>query len=167
MPKRDYNLVLPYLGPLSNKIQHRIKNLFQKVLPFANIKIVFKTTRRVSHILRFKDRLSTDLCSHLIYHFKCPCCNAGYIGETRKHFKVRYCQHLGISEFTGNLTRNGVPTMVTNHIKQEKHNCTFQDFKIIGHEEDYHKRLIKESLFIKQYDYELNRQQRSTELFLF
>ena len=167
VPKKDYNLVLPYLGPLSKKIQHRIKNVFQKILPFANIKIVFKTTRRVSHILRFKDRLSTDLCSHIIYHFKCPCCNAGYIGETRKHFKVRYSQHLGVSEFTGKPTSSGVPTTITNHIKTEKCKCTFNDFQIIGHEEDYHKRLIKESLFIKQYDYELNRQQRSTELFLF
>ena len=28
VPQRDYRIVLPYLGPLSNKIQRRIKNVF-------------------------------------------------------------------------------------------------------------------------------------------
>ena len=43
----------------------------------------------------------------------------------------------------------GVPTAITKHIIEEKCKCALKDFKIIGNEPDYHKRLIKESLFIK------------------
>lgn len=111
--------------------------------------------------------IPSDLSSHIIYQFKCPSCNAGYIGETRVYHKVRSSQHLGISEWTGKPTSGGVPTAVTKHILTKKCVCSLKDFKIIGRENDYHLRLIKESLFIKLYDYELNRQQTSTELHLF
>ena len=167
VPKRDYNIILPYLGPLSNRIQRRIKIVFQMVIPTGKINIIFKTKRRLSHILKFKDLISTDLNSHVIYHFNCSSCNAGYIGETRVHYKIRQCQHLGISAFTGNPVRGGVPTAVNKHMSKNKCVCSLSDFEIIGREDDYHRRLIKESLFINLYNYELNKQQKSTELFLF
>ena len=134
---------------------------------FAKVKIVFRTARRLSNILKFKDVVLPELASHVIYEFKCSCCNAGYIGETRKHFKVRSSQHLRISEFTGKPITSGVPTAVSNHMAIKGCKCSSEDFKIIGCEENYHKRLIKESLFIKHFDYELNKQQKSTELYLF
>ena len=167
VPRRDYNIVLPYLGPLSNKIQKRIKNVFQKIIPTGTIKVVFKTQRRLAHFFKFKDAIPSDLSSHIIYQFKCPGCNAGYIGETRVYHKVRNCQHLGISEWTNRPTKGGVPTTITKHILEKKCVCSLDDFKIIGRETDYRLRLIKESLFIKYFDFELNQQLTSTELFLF
>ena len=167
VPKKDYTLILPYLGPLSNKIQKRIKNVFQKILPAGNIKLIFKTSKRLSNILKFKDVIPSDIESHIIYHFKCPCGNAGYVGETRMHHIVRSSQHLGISEFTGRPTTAGVQTAITKHIKSNSCNSSLNNFKILGREVDYHRRHIKESLFIKYYDYDLNKQQTSTQLFLF
>ena len=167
VPKRDYRIILPYLGPLSDKIQRRIKNIFQKIIPAGKINIVFKTQRRISHFLKFKDVIAPDFDSHIIYQFKCPCCNAGYIGETRVHHIVRNSQHLRISEFSGKPTTAGVPTTVSKHIKEKKCKSTLDDFSIIGRESDYFRRLIKESLFIKLHDFELNAQQTSTKLYLF
>ena len=167
VPKRDYLIVLPFLGALSNKIQRRMKKVFQETVPYGKVHIVFKSTFRFSHLLRFKDQVPSDLKSHVIYHFKCPDCNAGYIGETRVHYKVRCSQHLGISEFTGKPINSGVPTSVTKHIREKKCKCNLKNFEIISQEENYHKRLIKESLFIKFYDYELNGQKTSTDLLLF
>lgn len=37
VPKRDYTIILPYLGPLSDKIQKRIKTVFQKIIPIGKI----------------------------------------------------------------------------------------------------------------------------------
>ena len=165
--KRPYNIVLPYLGPLSNKIQRRLRNIFQMVLPSGQIKIVFKTTSRLSHMFKFKDKVSSDLKSHVIYEFKCSTCNSGYVGETRAHFKTRSCQHLGISPFTEKPLSSCVVTVVTEHIKHNQCNSNLKDFKIIGAEKDYYKRLIKESLFIKLRDYDLNKQHTSTTLHLF
>ena len=121
-------IVLPYLGPLSNKVHRRIKIVFQKIIPTGKINIVYKTERRLSIFFKFKDVITSDLDSHLIYHFMCPCCNAGYIGETRAHHKVRSSQHLGISEFTGRPITSGVPTAVTKHIKINRCVCSLNDF---------------------------------------
>ena len=167
VPQREYSIVLPYLGPLSDRVQKRIKNVFQKLIPVGKISIIFGTQRRISHFLKFKDVIPHDYDSHIIYQFKCPCCIAGYIGETRVYHKVRNSQHLGISEFTGNPINSGVPTAVTKHIKDKKCVCSYKDFSIIGRESDYFKRLTKESIFIKLFDYELNGQQTSTKLYLF
>ena len=167
VPKKDYTIVLPYLGPLSNKIQKRIKNVFQKILPAGKINIIFKTSKRLSNILKFKDVIPSEIESHIIYHFKCPCGNAGYVGETRMHHIVRSSQHLGISEFTGRPTTAGVDTAITKHIKNNACNSSLNNFEILGREDGYHRRHIKESLFIKYFDYDLNKQQTSTQLFLF
>ena len=167
VPKKDYLIVLPYLGPLSDKICKRIKNVFNRYIPTGNINFVWKTQRRISQFLKFKDVIASDYESHIIYQFKCPGCNAGYVGETRTHFIVRGSQHLGISEFTGNPTTAGVPTEVTKHIREKQCKCDLKCFKIIGKENDYRRRLIKETLFIKLYDPSLNEQQTSTKLYLF
>ena len=149
VPKRDYSIVLPYLGPLSDKIQKRIRNVFKMYIPAGNINLVWKTKRRLSNFLKFKDVVASDYESHTIYEFKCPGCIAGYVGETRTYFKVRSSQHLGISEFTGKPISSGVPTSVTKHIKENKCNCSLDDFRIIDRETDYHRRLIKESMYVK------------------
>ena len=36
-----------------------------------------------------------------VYKFTCGSCNATYSGKTKRHFKVRICEHLGISALTG------------------------------------------------------------------
>ena len=166
-PRRDYRIVLPYLGPLSDKIQKRLKSVFKRYIPVGNIKIIWKTKRRLSHFLKFKDVVTSDYESHIIYKFSCPSCNAGYVGETRTHFIVRSSQHLAISEFTGKPTTAGVPTNITKHLREKQCNCTRKSFSIIGKETDYHKRLIKESLYIKLYNPSLNEQETSIKLYLF
>ena len=151
---------------MSDKIKKRLKNVFQTFIPTGKINVIFKTQKRISHILKFKDVIYSDYDSHIIYQFKCPGCNAGYIGETRAHHVVRNSQHLRISEFTGKPIRAGVPTSISKHIEVNNCKCSLKDFKIIGRENDYFRRLIKESLFIKLHNPELN-QGTSTELYLY
>ena len=71
------------------------------------------------------------------------------------YIKVRKSRHLGISEFTGNPSGGGTPTAVTKHIRENKCACSLNDLQIVGREDDYRDRLIKESLFIKLHDYVL------------
>ena len=168
VPQREFKIFLPYLGPLSHKTQKKIKKLFADFIPIGKVSIVFKTERRISNFLKFKDVIPHEYDSHLIYHFKCPCCNAGYIGETRTYFKVRGSQHLVISEYTGNpIKQCGVPSAITKHILSKKCTCSLSDFKIAGRESDFHRRLLKESLFIKLHNYEMNENKTSTKLYLF
>ena len=166
VPKMEFQLILPYLGALSGKTQKRIKNLCQKMIPWGKINIVYKTQCRISQCFRFKDTLPIRLMSHLIYYFKRPSCNAEYIGETMRHSKVRWCEHLGISCFTDKPVV-GIKTPVRDHINDKKCSANIDDFKIIGREENHNMLLIKEGLFIKHLKTDLNTKIKSGELFLF
>ena len=57
VPKGEYRITLPYLGPLSYKIHKRIKNVFAKMLPSGKINILLKTQRKLTHFQRFKDKI--------------------------------------------------------------------------------------------------------------
>ena len=41
------------------------------------------------------------LLSGLVDKYKCGGCNATYYDKTKRHFKVRICEHLGVSHLTG------------------------------------------------------------------
>ena len=40
------------------------------------------------------------LVSVFIYKYKCCGCNATYYEKTKRHFRIRICDHLGISYLT-------------------------------------------------------------------
>ena len=65
---------------------------------------------RVKSFFTFKDKLPKMLPSGLVYQYKCGGCNATYYGKTKRHFKVRICEHLGISHLTGQQQTNSDPT---------------------------------------------------------
>ena len=159
-------MVLPYLGDLSEKVQKRIKNAFHKAIPWGKLNLTFKTHSRISHLFRFKDPVPDDIVSKVIYSYTCPNCNIRYIGETERHCKVRWGEHLGISCFTG-FPVIGINTAIRDHLKSSKCNSDFSDFRIIGHESIRLLRELKESLFIHQLSPELNKQIKSAKLFLF
>ena len=166
VPKKEYFIVLPYLGQLSGITHKRINNVFRKALPWGKINIIFKTHTRISHLFRFKDPTPKDLVSNVIYSYTCPSCNASYIGETERHSKIRWGEHLGVSCFT-NKPVIGTDTAVKEHISQCKCNSNFSNFRIIGSENNKSLRKIKESIFIKQLKPNLNTQVKSERLFVF
>ena len=47
VPKKEFFIVLPYLGQLSGKIQKQLRRVFQEAMPWAKIKITFKTHSRI------------------------------------------------------------------------------------------------------------------------
>ena len=166
VPKKEFRIFLPYLGTLSGKTEKRIQNLFRKVIPWGKINIIYKTQCRISQLFRFKDTIPTDLMSHLIYYFKCPSCKAEYIGETERHSKVRWCEHLGLSCFTDNPIV-GIQTAIRDHIITKKCHASIKDFKIIGKDDMHDSLIVKESLFIKHLKTNLNTKIKYAELFLF
>ena len=145
---------------------NNFKSLIQKMIPWGKVNIVYKTQCRVSQLFRFKDSIPNDLKSHLVYYFKCPSCNAEYIGETMRHSKVRWSEHLGISCFT-NLPVAGLRTPIRDHIIDKKCEASIENFKIIGREEKHNLLLIKESLFINLYKTGLNTKIKCADLSLF
>ena len=100
VPKRNVFVQLPFLGSTSFQSRKKLQKLFSDKLRSSNLKIVFTSPVRVKSSFTFKDKLPKMLLSGLVYQYKCGGCNATYYGKTKRHFKVRICEHLGISHLT-------------------------------------------------------------------
>ena len=96
VPKRNVFNKLPFLGSTSFEIRKKLQKLFSDKLTYCNLKIVFMSTVRVKSFFTFKEKLPKMLLSELVYQYKCSGCNATYYGKTKRHFKVRICEHSGI-----------------------------------------------------------------------
>ena len=119
------------------------------------------------NLFRFKDQIPEDLFSDLVYLFKCGTCNGTYVGQIRRHYKVRISEHSGISPRTGKVLKGQSTTAIRDHMLQCPHRVTCDDFKIISKGGSLNVLETKETLFINKLKPKINGQQRSTELFLF
>ena len=100
VPERNVFVKLPFLGNSLFQILKKLQKLFTDKLTSCNLKIVFTSPVRVKSFFTFKDKLPKMLLSGLVYQYRCGGCNATYYGKTKRHFKVRICEHLGISHLT-------------------------------------------------------------------
>ena len=69
VPKKQLLIILPFLGKLSSKLKQRVANCFKSSLPQCEVKIIFKSTNRLSSLFTYKDVIPKDLQSNLIYKF--------------------------------------------------------------------------------------------------
>ena len=100
VPKKDLIIALPYLGKLSLQIRTTINHIMKNKLPYCNARFVFQTKCNFNNFFTFKDKIPLFLRSGIVYKFQCGSCNATYYGKTKRHFKVRMCEHLRISALT-------------------------------------------------------------------
>ena len=61
--------------PVFFNLRSRLYNCFNKTLPQYNIKVIFQSKYRLSNLFRFKDSISKELRSHIVYKFLCSNCN--------------------------------------------------------------------------------------------
>ena len=71
-----------------------------------------------------------------MYQYKCGGCNATYYGKTKRHFKVRICEHLGISHLTEKKVKidNNKLTTIQEHLLCCRYCPSFEDFSILTRE---------------------------------
>ena len=72
------------------------------------------------------------LRSNLVYKFKCNIYNDIYYDKTKRHFKVRVCEHLGITTLTGKKVKSPKESAVFDHIVHTGHNASFDDFETLS-----------------------------------
>ena len=146
--KKELFIVLPCHGNFSLALRTRLQNSINKNLPFCKIKVIFKSTTHLSNFFRFKDKVSFNLRSNVVYKFLCGRCNATYYGETCRHLNVRVGEHSGISALTGKKSKAGKTTAVKDHMLYCDHIVSFDDFKILTSSNSGFHLKIKESLLI-------------------
>ena len=116
VPKKDLLIALPYLDKLSLQIRTRINRIMKNKLRYCNVRFVFQTKCKISNFFTFKDKIPSFLRSGIVYKFQCGSCNATYYGKTKRHFKVRMCEHLGISALTGKKVKGDDDSAIKEHL---------------------------------------------------
>ena len=81
VPKKELTMIMPFLGTTSWKLKNELIRTFRKIVPFCNLKIVFKTNRRLSSFFPFKDQLPKSLLSGVIYKYTCAECNLHWLHQ--------------------------------------------------------------------------------------
>ena len=167
--KREFIICLPFLGSETLIVKSKLKKLFSTIFPAYKIKIALRSGIKIGSLFNYKDKISSKSRSHVVYKFTCGDCNVTYIGKTVRHFKVRMCEHLGISHITGK-SRKFNPlqdTAVKKHLRETGHKCDFNNFEIINRANSDLELLIKESLLINRHTPFLNKQIKTYKLSLF
>ena len=98
--KKDLVIVLPFLGKSSPDLRTRLKNGTSKNLPFCKIRVIFKSSTRISNFFHFKGKMPYCLRSNVVYKFLCGRCNATYSGKTCQHLSDRVGKHFSVSPLT-------------------------------------------------------------------
>ena len=167
VPKKDLMIVLPYLGKLSLQIRTRINRVMRNKLPHCNLRIVFQTKCKLINFFTFKDKIPVFLRSGIVYKFKCGGCNATYYGKTKHHFKIRMCEHLGVSALTGKRVKGDNDSAIKEHHLFCNYSSGFDDFCILASNNNDFKVNLMESLLINRDHPPLNKNRHSLPLELF
>ena len=100
---------------------------------------------------------SKTLLSGVVYKFSCGGCNATYIDKTKRHFKKRVSEHMGVSALTGKVLKGQQSTAVRDHMLDCNHVVNHDDFILMTRDNSDYLLQIKESLFIGRDDPSLNK----------
>ena len=93
--------------------------------------------------------------TNVVYEFSCKDCSAHYIGETKRVLKKRMSEH----------SRNKNEELVVNiHRNIFNHEFDFESVKIKDVEQNYHKRLVSEMLFINSTPNSINKYEDTQNL---
>ena len=163
-------MVMPFLGTTSLRTKNRLIFKFRDLVPFSKLRIIFKSSRRLSSCFSFKDKIPKSLMSGVIYKFTCAGCNFSYIGSTKRFWETRLEEHLHISALSGKPLKG---QLVFTPMKHVKSGCcpvgsySRDNFCIIGREKNPYLLLVKESILISTSDCPLNNRKTSVPLHLF
>ena len=169
-PKIEFTIVLPFLGSTSWKAKSSLIRSFREFLPLAKLKIVFKSTKRLSSYLQFKDNIPKTLLSGVIYKYTCPVCKRRYIGSTKRFWGKRLEEHLHISALTGKRLNGLQVFSPMQHVRSNDcavNTISHDHFEIIGGDEHPYLLLVKESILIATSKPQLNNNQVAVPVHLF
>lgn len=104
----------------------------------------YKCFNRLDRFIKLHKDLTTPLHeNNIIYKICCRDCNASYVGQTKRQLKTRLNEHIK------NIKSSNL-SVVSQHIIEHNHSFNWDNATILDRENNYFKRLISESIHIKQ-----------------
>ena len=168
--KNEFLMVLPFLGSVSWRTKSSLIRSFREFVPSSKLKIVFKSSKRLSSYFHFKDNIPKSLMSGVIYKYTCAVCNHCYIGSTKRFWEKRLEEHIHVSALTGKQTHGGQVYVPMQHVRSDSclaTTVTRNDFDIIGREENPYMLQVKESILICTSKPQLNNNLTSVPIYLY
>jgi hypothetical protein len=125
--------VLPYIRGVTERVK--------RVLTKANIQVAVSSRNTLRHKLdRLKDPIEQDKERCVVYKIPCAECDSVYVGQTSVARKTRVAQH----EADYRHKRKQKSELIEHHL-QTGHAVNFSQALTLHHEDDYRKRIWKES----------------------
>ena len=128
-------------------------SLCRQLCKTQNNKLVF-TSGKVSSYFSTKDKMPSALNSHVVYKFTCACCNASYVGETKRHYTVRVNEH---------LHKKSEPSSVFKHLEADKKcrdACDISCFEVIDRDNSTYRLKVKEAIHNEWLKPSINKQKK-------
>ena len=116
-------------------------------IPFCKLKVIFKYSLRLGALFNFKDHIPKTLLSGVVYKFSCDGCNTTYTGKTKRHFKKRISENIGVS-LTGKVLKGQQSTAVMDCMLGCYRVVKPDDFIFMTRDNSDYLLQIKEGLFI-------------------
>ena len=123
-------------------------------------------TRPDEATTNFKDQISKDITSGVVYKFQSGLRNESYYGECVRHLNVKTGEHIGISPLTKKQVKPKSRS-VADHLLLCNHSVSYDDFNILTRENKMVLLELNESLLIMRDKPSLNRNITSAPLQLF
>ena len=165
--KKPLRLVLPHLGTTSLQTRTKLQKSIKGALNYCKLQVIFKSQNNLCNDFHFKDRVPQVLTSGVVYKLQCGLCYESYFGECVRHLAVRSGEHIGISPLTNKREQPRKDSAVCQHLLNCNYSLTFEDFRVLCHENKNYLLELKESLLIMRDRPSTNRNVRSASLYLF
>ena len=110
-----------FLGSHSDKLTSDLRDLMKRYIPNIKLRIIFKAGCTIGDFFGFKDKLPDYCLTDFIYKYTCGGCNAFYIGQSARQFKVRVSEHLGVSYRTGKKLDRPQHSEIRDHCDKYHH----------------------------------------------
>ena len=100
-------------------------------VPPCNIRFVFQTKCKINIFFTFKNKISSFLHSSIVYKFQCGGSDVTSSGKTKRHFKVKISEHIGISVLNGEKVKCDYDAAIKQPLLCCNHASDFEVFLIL------------------------------------
>ena len=60
-----------------------------RLYPQIDIRLIFANNFSIGNFFNFKDRISPNIKSNIVYKYSCSLCSVTYLGQSIRHFHIR------------------------------------------------------------------------------